>query len=220
MSVVVTATRDQRSLSESFSGALASMSRDGQRTSGDPAAALNQFLLGVEQRAFAMTVMAVRNREDALDIVQDAMLQLAEKYANRPSSEWAPLFFRILRNRTTDHHRRNTRSRGIFGWFDRLRTEDSEDTDPLEDQPGSRVEEPAVRVESDGSADAIAAAVSALPERQREAFLLRSWEGLDVAATAEVMGCSAGSVKTHHFRALAALRQQLGDHWIDQEAAS
>lgn len=182
----------------------------------DPGADLNQFLLSVEQRAFAMTVLKVGNREDALDIVQDSMLQLAQNYADRPRNEWAALFFRILKNRTTDHHRRAGRTRQIFSWFTRSDA-DQDEAKPLEQHPGSRIDEPDVHLERGTDAGAIAAAVAALPGRQREAFLLRSWEGLDVATTAEVMGCSAGSVKTHHFRALAALRQQLGDHWPNPE---
>ena len=190
-----------------------------ERTVTDPSGELNQFLRGVEQRAFAMTVLAVGNREDALDIVQDSMLQLAEKYAQRPSSEWAPLFFRILKNRTTDHHRRGGRTRKLFGWFERKgAAEEASDDDPLDQLPGTRTAEPSVQHEQDSQANAIAAAVAALPERQREAFLLRTWEGLDVAETAKVMGCSAGSVKTHHFRALGALREALGDHWLPHDS--
>lgn len=189
-----------------------------ERTVTDPSGDLNQFLRGVEQRAFAMTVLAVGNREDALDIVQDSMLQLAEKYAQRPTSEWAPLFFRILKNRTTDHHRRGGRTRKLFGWFERKgATEEASDDDPLDQLPGTRTVEPAIQHEQDAQANAIAAAVAALPDRQREAFLLRTWEGLDVAETAKVMGCSAGSVKTHHFRALGALRAALGDHWLPHD---
>ncbi|MEM6708598.1 MAG: RNA polymerase sigma factor [Pseudomonadota bacterium] len=179
---------------------------------------LNQFLRSVEQRAFAMTLVAVRNRDDALDLVQDSMLQLAEKYADRPSSEWAPLFFRILKNKTTDYHRRGQRTRSLFSWLTPGKSDQDDTPDPIDQTAGSRIEEPDIILASAVSAEAIQAAVAELPERQREAFLLRTWEGLDVAETATAMGCSTGSVKTHHFRALANLRDALCAHWHDDQA--
>ena len=176
------------------------------------AAALNRFLSGVEQRAFRMARIAVRNTDDALDIVQDSMLTLAHKYAAKPEGEWAPLFFRILRNRITDWHRRARVRRSVFGVF-ALRDDDGEPVDPTTLAVDGPAAEPEFATQMGAATARLEQAVGALPERQREAFLLRIWEGLDVAATALAMRCSEGSVKTHLSRAVHRLRQQLEDDW-------
>jgi RNA polymerase sigma-70 factor, ECF subfamily len=176
------------------------------------AAALNSFLAGVEQRAYRMARFAVHDTDEALDIVQDAMLTLARKYADKPEAEWPPLFFRILRNRITDFHRRRTVSAGIFAVFAR-RGDSDDDPAPQDNIADGRHAEPDYRAQLDGSTERLTAALAALPARQREAFLLRVWEGLDVNATARAMQCSAGSVKTHYSRAVHSLRDSLGDDW-------
>ncbi len=175
------------------------------------AAALNQFLAGVERRAFRMARFSVHDTDEALDIVQDAMLMLARRYAQRPAAEWPPLFFRILRNRITDFHRRRSVRAGIFSLF---RGAASDGGAALEETiaDGQGVE-PEYRAQLDGATQQLERALQALPARQREAFLLRAWEGLDVAETARAMQCSAGSVKTHYFRAVHSLRESLGDDW-------
>jgi len=174
-------------------------------------AALNQFLASVERRAFRIARIALRHDEDALDAVQDAMLKLAQRYSQRDPAEWPPLFHRILQNRVRDlQRRRQVRGRvmALLPW----RRDADEAIDPVAEAPdhGPGPEE---EVENATLHKALEAAVHALPRRQREAFLLRNVEGLDVAATAIAMGCSDGSVKTHHFRALQALRAHLGESW-------
>jgi len=176
------------------------------------------FLQSVEQRAFKQALYAVRNHENALDIVQDAMMKLADRYAHAPAAELAPLFQRILQNTVRDHFRR-AKVRQFFGTLlsSLLPTrEEDEQADPLEvlgiaaDESNSSPEHWYARKEV---AHLIDGAVQLLPRRQREAFLLRYWEGLDVAETARVMGCSEGSVKTHCSRAthtLATILQQKG----------
>jgi len=175
-------------------------------------AAMERFLAGVERRAFRMARYAVRDTDDALDIVQDTMLRLVRRYAQAPEAEWPLLFFRILQNRILDHQRRGTVRRRVLAFFTpRANDEDAED--PLLAAPAPESDRPDARV---GAADAMAAleaAVSGLPARQQQAFLLRSLEGLDVAETATAMGCSEGSVKTHYSRAVHALREKMGDHW-------
>jgi RNA polymerase sigma-70 factor (ECF subfamily) len=157
-----------------------------------------------------MAELATRDRDDALDIVQDAMLVLARRYAGRPESEWRVLFFRVLDSRIQDWHRRTrVRSR----WRLWLRRGEDEESDPLEAQPDTGAPTPEHRLALDRAAAAVEEALSALPPRQRQAFLLRAWEGLDVAETARAMGCAAGSVKVHYARALAALRGRLAGHW-------
>src|SRR5512139_1820605 len=170
---------------------------------------LNGFLASVERRAYRMAQIALRHEQDALDAVQDAMLQLARRYARRPSDEWRPLFYRILENRIRDlQRRRAVRSRvlAFLPWSG----EAVDDSDPVERAPDPSPG-PAAEVEGGQIGAALQRAVGLLPARQREAFLLRSLEGLDVAETAAAMGCSEGSVKTHYSRAVQSLREQLGE---------
>lgn len=157
-----------------------------------------------------MARFATNDDDDALDVVQDAMLDFARSYGSRPEEEWKPLFYRVVQSRITDWHRRmSVRNRFRF-WFSSRDSED-DDEDPLEriaDPESPDAREVLLRREM---ADAVARALGQLPQRQRQAFLLRVWEELDVAQTARAMGCSEGSVKTHLFRALQALRKLLKD---------
>ncbi len=175
---------------------------------------LSDFLASVERRAFKQSVFSVQDEESALDIVQDAMMRLAEKYADRPAAELPLLFQRILQNAIRDHFRRGKvrstwttllSSLGFGG--------EDDDADPLEtmevDEHSNVPASPADRLEQAQVMEAIEQAVKALPERQREAFLLRYWEELDVSETAKAMGCSEGSVKTHCSRATHALAKAL-----------
>ncbi|MBV9345437.1 MAG: RNA polymerase sigma factor [Gammaproteobacteria bacterium] len=173
--------------------------------------ALNQFLAGVELKAFKIAQAALRHEDDALDAVQDAMLQLARAYAHRPAQEWKPLFYRILENRIRDMQRRRTVRGRVIAWLPLRGGEDEDDEiDPIAQAPSTEPQPPR-RLELQEAMDALEKALGALPRRQQQAFLLRTLEGLDVAQTAAAMGCSEGSVKTHYFRALQSLRGQLGE---------
>jgi RNA polymerase sigma-70 factor (ECF subfamily) len=172
--------------------------------------ALNQFLAGVELKAFKIAQAALRHEDDALDAVQDAMLQLARAYADRPPEEWKPLFYRILENRIRDMQRRRTVRGRVMAWLPMRGDEDDEDYDPVAQAP-SLEPQPVRRLELDEAVGALEQALGRLPRRQQQAFLLRTLEGLDVGETARAMGCSEGSVKTHYFRAVQALRAQLGE---------
>ena len=172
--------------------------------------ALSQFLAGVEVRAFKIAQVALRHEDDALDAVQDAMLQLARAYADRPAQEWRPLFYRILENRIRDMQRRRTVRNRVISWLPLRAQADEDEPDPIA-QAVSDDPQPARRLEIEEAMTALQQAIVALPRRQQQAFLLRALEGLDVAQTAKAMGCSQGSVKTHYFRALQTLRAQLGD---------
>jgi RNA polymerase sigma-70 factor (ECF subfamily) len=175
---------------------------------------MSDFLASVERRAFKQAVFSVHDDEAALDIVQDAMLRLAEKYSDRPAAELPLLFQRILQNAVRDHFRRGKvrstwttllSSMGLGG--------EDDDADPLEtlevadeaNVPAS----PAAQLEQVQVMEAIEDALKGLPARQREAFVLRYWEELDVSETAKAMGCSEGSVKTHCSRATHALAKVL-----------
>ena len=171
--------------------------------------ALNQFLSGIELKAFKIAQAGLRNEDDALDAVQDAMLQLARAYADRPAEEWKPLFYRILENRIRDMQRRRTVRGRVIAWLPFRGEEEDEEMDPIAQAP-SEEPSPSHRLEIDEAMVALDTAIDTLPRRQQQVFMLRTLEGLDVAQTAVAMGCSEGSVKTHYFRALQALRAQLG----------
>ncbi len=151
------------------------------------------------------------NREDALEVVQEAMLQLARRYAGRNEGEWGALFYRILQSRLRDWHRRTTLRRRFRVWLGR--GDEVPHTDPLANVADPADSDPAAGAARRRALQALEAALARLPRRQQQAFLLRAWEGLDVAQTARAMNCSEGSVKTHYARALEALRTALKDHW-------
>ncbi len=177
--------------------------------------AMDRFLAVVERRAYRMAWIATSNREDALDIVQDAMLRLVKRYAGRPEAEWGPLFQRIVQSSIRDWYRRRQVRNRWRQWlgFRKGPADDEMVGDPLETTIASPAPGPDGNLASQRAIDALDAALHALPLRQQQAFLLRQWEGLSVADTACAMGISAGSVKTHYFRAVQALRNKLEDHW-------
>jgi RNA polymerase sigma-70 factor (ECF subfamily) len=175
---------------------------------------LSDFLKSVEKRAFKRTAFTVRDDDSALDIVQDAMIRLAEKYADRPAAELPLLFQRILSNATMDWFRRQkVRNAVVHNFSDFEGKDDDGEFDILEmlDSVGTGqgTESASEAVSRDQILQIIEGEVAELPARQREAFLLRYWEELDVAETASVMGCSEGSVKTHCSRAVHALAKAL-----------
>ena len=172
---------------------------------------MDDFLASVEQQAYRIAFMALSDHDEALDVVQDTMISLVTKYHDRPESEWRTLFFSILHNRMTDSHRKNTRKGRIFGWFDRA--DDSDDNDLIERVEGKASLQPGQSAEDGETITSIEKAVSSLPLRQQEAFMLRLVEGFDTKETAKIMGCSAGSVKTHLSRALSALKEVLDEYY-------
>jgi RNA polymerase sigma-70 factor (ECF subfamily) len=174
---------------------------------------LDKFLAEIERRAFRMAQVALRDPDDAMDAVQDAMLKLARNYASRPSSEWRPLFYRILENGIRDIQRRRSVRKRFMVWLPGPKEDpDNEAQDPLENvaDGGTAVPERLMQAEA---MEKLESSLRELPARQREAFMLRNFEGLDVAETASAMGCSEGSVKTHYSRAVHTLRDQLGEVW-------
>jgi len=175
----------------------------------DTSRLMERFLAGIERRAYRLALAQLGDRDDALDAVQDAMITLVRKYATRAEPEWTPLFWTILRSRITDQQRRRAFRNRFRAWFG-PRDEDDHG-DPLEALGGAEAE-PSTLLEQRGALAAVDAAVRALPARQQQAFVLRVYEGLDVAATARAMGCSEGSVKTHLARAMSVLRAVLEEH--------
>lgn len=185
---------------------------------------LTLFLRSVEKRAFKRAQYATQSQDSALDIVQDSMIRLAEKYGGRDASEWPMLFQRILSNAILDWHRRQ---KVRAGWLTNLSDFRSSDDDSsadfdllesLELQQGSGQGEGADRLyERTQTLEILDDEIARLPARQREAFLLRYWEGLDVSETADAMGCSEGSVKTHCSRAAQTLAKALRARGLDHD---
>ena len=201
------------------------MSRKEQRNPLASRSELSTFLAGVEKRAFKQAMFAVREEEAALDIVQDAMLRLTEKYSHLPVGELPLLFHRIVQNAIRDWYRRQ-KVRSL--WTTLLSSlsggREDDDQDPLETleaADGSNLQAaPAEQLEQAQVLEIIDQEISRLPPRQREAFILRYWEELDVAETARAMNCSEGSVKTHCSRAAHALAAALTARGITPDPKS
>lgn len=176
---------------------------------------LSEFLESVERRAFKQAAYAVRNEESALDIVQDAMIKLSEKYGDKPVGEIPLLFQRILQNTILDFFRREKVRNTWVSLFSNMitRQDGNDDFDILENfesEEGSEASESSAdKVEREQILTILDNEIQKLPTRQREAFLMRYWEDMDVAETASAMGCSEGSVKTHCSRAAHALAKSL-----------
>jgi len=186
----------------------------GKECTLDKSRELDQFLSKVERRAFKIAEIAVGNREEALDIVQDSMFGLVQKYANRPAEEWTPLFYRILQSRIRDWYRKNKVRSRWMSWLGLRKNDDGDEMeDALESLPDPHGRDPSQSVANEHSMEDLELAIRTLPGRQQQAFLLRTWEGLSVADTATAMKCSQGSVKTHYSRAVHTLREALEEHW-------
>ncbi len=176
---------------------------------------LSDFLENIERRAFNQAIYAVRNEESALDIVQDAMIKLSEKYGDKPAVELPMLFQRILQNTILDFFRREKVRTTWVSLFSNMsvRKDGNDDFDILENfesEEGSEASESSAdKVEREQILGILDGEIQKLPTRQREAFLMRYWEDMDVAETAKTMGCSEGSVKTHCSRATQALAKSL-----------
>jgi len=156
-----------------------------------------------------MAEVATRNREDALELVQDAMFALVKRYAKRPPDSWPPLFHRMLQNGIRDWHRRSTLRSRFLHWFGK----DEDAQAVVEAVPDSIQAGPFQQLGLSDAGQCLMDALQALPLRQQQVFMLRVWEGLDVKATAQAMGCSTGSVKTHYSRARQHLQRSLKEYW-------
>ena len=158
-----------------------------------------------------MVRFAVGDDDQALDVVQDAMLEFVRRYRDKPEQEWLPLFFKVLQSKISDAHRRRSVRLRCMGWLTGNRQADDPE-DLIQEVADPRNETPLRLLEQAQLGKRLDQVIRELPLRQQQAFLLRCWEGLDVAETAQAMGCSEGSVKTHYFRAVQTLRQKLEEY--------
>ncbi len=171
----------------------------------DQHTALAEFYRAVEKRAFRMAEIETRSASDAIDLVQDAMEALMQKYVRKPPEQWRPLFYRILQNKIRDWQRKSFLRQRMHI----INSGDESDPQSVEKQADPWAIGPEQQYAQDISMEQLQSALERLSSRQRQTFLLRIWEGFDVAETARIMGCSNGSVKTHLSRAMASLRELL-----------
>jgi RNA polymerase sigma-70 factor (ECF subfamily) len=170
---------------------------------------LTSFLRAIGPRAFRVARLSLRDDQDALDALQEAMIKLVRRYATRPPEQWTPLFYAILRNCVRDLQRSRQSRNSVLTWFSRLTLSGAKEYgEPVAVQTALA---PLQELESEERLRRLQSSIAELPARQRQAFLLRNIEELDVSDTAIAMGCSEGSVKTHYSRAVHALRAKLED---------
>jgi RNA polymerase sigma-70 factor, ECF subfamily len=169
------------------------------------------FLAEIEGRAFSMAQFATGNRDDALDIVQDSMMKLVQNYSAQPAEQWKPLLYSILQTRILDWHRRQSVRNRFRSWL-HWDNNDEDAENPLEQIADAPQAAPDIALQDSQFGADLNKALNLLPLRQQQVFLLRLWEGMDIAETANAMQCSESSVKTHYARALEKLREQLEGH--------
>lgn len=175
---------------------------------------MQYFLSSIEGRAFRIAQIATGNRDDALDIVQDAMMKMVQNYSTHAKEEWKALFYSILQTRILDWHRRQKVRNRFRNWFSWNSGDDAEgdEEDYIAQQPANQAYAPDVQLQDAQFIEALNTTLATLPLRQQQVFLMRVWEGMDIAETATIMQCSESSVKTHYARALEKLRTQLAQH--------
>jgi len=171
-----------------------------------PPLTMAAFLADIEKKAYHMAAFATGSHADALDLLQDSMIKLVTNYQEKPANEWKPLFYKILQNRIRDWHRHQKVKNVLFFW----KNDEKDDWLPTQ-EIDLQTDTPEKNMNKEQQQQAALAHLKQLSGKQQQCFLLRSWEGLSVAETADVMGCSQGSVKTHYFRAVTKLRTMMED---------
>ncbi len=171
---------------------------------------LNVFFIENEKKAFAIALMSLKNKDDALDAVQDVMIKFVEKYKRKPTKLWCSLFYRMIQNRITDFHRATTKKKKYFSFF-----YNDKDEDIVQQVADETYVSALDQIDNEIQMEKLQGCLDELPTRQLQAFICRIWEGLSVKQTALSMKCSTGSVKTHLFRALKSIREQMKDKEIE-----
>ena len=201
---------------EDVNSAKTSIGRAPARGDGlDENLSMDAFLKTVERRAFHMAKIATGDPDTALDIVQDSMYKLVEKYSDKSSIEWRPLFYRILNGKIIDQYRHKAVRDRLFPWRKTVNSDQGQSLSAIETARGRQSDQPDEMIMRAQRIKQLTKGVSALSSRQREAFMLRCWEGMSTNETAAAMRCSEGSVKTHYSRAMHALRDLLEDYRYD-----
>ena len=201
---------------EDVNSAKTSIGRAPARGDGlDENLSMDAFLKTVERRAFHMAKIATGDPDTALDIVQDSMYKLVEKYSHKSSLEWRPLFYRILNGKIIDQYRHKAVRDRLFPWRKTVNSDQGQSLSAIETARGRQSDQPDEMIMRAQRIKQLTKGVSALSSRQREAFMLRCWEGMSTNETAAAMRCSEGSVKTHYSRAMHALRDVLEDYRYD-----
>ena len=185
--------------------------RPADAATAPPPSTMDAFLASVELKAFHIARYQLRDHEAALDVVQDSMLKLVERYAHKPAAEWPALFFTIVHHRITDVHRYRRLREGVNKVVSLFGGEREDGSYDLGEAATIAAPErsPEENLVAQRERAAIDAAMMQLPDRQRQVFVLREWQELSVKETAQVLGCTEGTVKQHHFRALKSLRRLL-----------
>ena len=169
---------------------------------------LKNFMQDVTGRALVMMESATQGQHGiAMDLVQEAFISLHKSYADKATDEWYPLFYTILNNKLQDWRRKEARRASPFSLFRKVSL-DSDDEEAM-DIVDESTPNPLQFLDQALAVEEIQDAISRLPVRQQQAFMLRAWEGFDTQTTAQIMDCSEGSVKTHYHRAIQGLRSSL-----------
>lgn len=171
---------------------------------------LGAFLESVEKKAYVIALAACKDQQIAMDIVQDAMFKMVRSYASKPAEQWTPLFFKVLQNRITDHHRKRGVGR-LVQWFGKKSSEDTTTVDAVDQLPSDNIT-PDRLADSLQLNDAVRIALSELSNQQQQVLMYRLWQGLSVSETAQILAVSEGTVKTHLSRATKQLREQLREY--------
>ena len=180
--------------------------------------AMNAFFVDVQPQAYRMARAALRDHEQALDIVQDCMLKLVEKYRDKPIEEWPLLFFRIVTNRINDARRFRMLHQGKRLLMSAFKSDDNDsaDDDIIDMLNQSNVDDREEQLDALAKQqlnDKLERAMQRLPMQQRQVFMLREWQGFSIKETADILECEIGTVKQHHYRAMKALREELAEFW-------
>ncbi len=171
---------------------------------------LESFLQTVRASALKFATYRCGDEDAALDLLQEAMIGFVDSAEGFPEDAWKNLFYKILQRRITDRFRKNQWRNRLAKMFSLSQKDDEDEPmfEPADHELGEH------RYDAGQLHQRYEQALHALPDRQREAYLLRQWQQLSVKQVAEIMECSEGSVKTHLSRAMTNLKLALGD-WID-----
>lgn len=175
---------------------------------------MEEFLKSVEKKAFRMIQIATGDSDDALDLLQDSMMKFVKNYAEKPQTQWKPLFYRVVQNRIRDWYRKEKLKNFFFTCLPGInRNRSGDNPDPIQTAEDKQTTDSLTRVKTSQAMEKLETVLHQLPPRQQQVFLLRAWEGFSVKETAAAMTCSPGTVKTHYSRAVSKIKHQLEGVW-------